>query len=44
MAMAEWKSRESSDRALAETADSVAQREERLRLLEETLIEEMDAE
>ena len=44
MAIAEWQSRETSNRALAETADYVAQREERLRLLEEASIEEMEAE
>lgn len=44
LAIAEWQSRESLDRALAENADYVAQREERLRLFRETLIEETESE
>lgn len=44
MTIAEWKSRESSNRALAEMAAYAVQKEEKLRLLDETLIEEMDAE
>ena len=42
--MMEWQSRETSNRALAETADYVAQRDERLRLFRETLAGETESE
>lgn len=44
MTMAEWQSKETSNCALANATAYVDQREERLRLLEEALIEEMEAE
>lgn len=43
MTMTKWQSRETSNRALAEAADYVAQRDERLRLFRETLAEETEA-
>ena len=43
MTMAEWQSRETANRALANAADYVAQRDERLRLFRETLSEETEA-
>ncbi len=42
--MMEWQSRETSNRALANAVDYVAQRDERLRLFRETLAEETESE